>query len=81
VSYIELFFFYGQRYGLAIIEAPAAALNFLIFGVGAAPLKLAMLAVWLAGILRLCWRRQAAARQSPVPFCELNAGELKSKSK
>ena len=43
-------FFYGQRYGLAIVEAPAAALSFLVAGVGAVPLKLAMLAVWLAGI-------------------------------
>ena len=43
-------FFYGQRYGLAIVEAPAAALSFLVAGVGAVPLKLAMLVVWLAGI-------------------------------
>src|SRR5690242_11859942 len=38
-------FFYGQKYGLSIVEAPAAALSFLIFGVGAVPLKLAMLAI------------------------------------
>jgi len=43
-------FFYGQKYGLAIVEAPAAALSFLIFGTGPQPLKLAMLAVWIVGI-------------------------------
>ena len=44
-------FFYGQRYGLAVVEAPAAALSFLLFGAGAVPLKIAMLAIWLAGIV------------------------------
>src|SRR5574339_328759 len=43
-------FFYGQDYGLAIVEAPAAATAFLILGVGAVPLKLAMLGVWIAGV-------------------------------
>jgi hypothetical protein len=43
-------FFYGQSYGLAVIEAPAAAASFLVAGAGAVPLKLAMLAVWLAGV-------------------------------
>ena len=43
-------FFYGQKYGLAIVEAPAAALAFGLFGAGAASLKIAMLAVWLAGV-------------------------------
>ena len=43
-------FFYGQRYGLSIVEAPAAALSFLTLGVGAVPLKLAMLAVWIVGV-------------------------------
>src|SRR5262245_14462810 len=43
-------FFYGQRYGLAIVEAPLAALSFLMAGVSAVPLKLAMLALWLVGI-------------------------------
>jgi len=43
-------FFYGQRYGLAVIEAPMAALNFLILGIGAGPLKLAMLALWIVGV-------------------------------
>lgn len=43
------FFFYGQQYGLSIVEAPAAALSFLIAGVGPVPLKLAMLGVWIAG--------------------------------
>lgn len=44
-------FFYGQRYGLAVVEAPAAAVSFLIFGVGAIPLKIAILALWLTGIV------------------------------
>ena len=43
-------FFYGQDYGLSIVEAPAAAASFLMVGVGAIPLKLAMLAVWIAGV-------------------------------
>src|SRR5574339_1008233 len=43
-------FFYGQDYGLSIIEAPAAAATFLIFGVATIPLKLAMLAVWIIGV-------------------------------
>jgi hypothetical protein len=43
-------FFYGQKYGLAIVEAPAAALAFVLFGASAITLKIAMLAVWLAGI-------------------------------
>jgi hypothetical protein len=44
-------FFYGQNYGLAIVEAPAAALSFLLFGVGVLPLKLAILALWIAGVV------------------------------
>jgi len=43
-------FFYGQDYGLSIVEASAAAAIFLIVGVAAIPLKLAMLAVWIAGV-------------------------------
>ena len=43
-------FFYGQRYGLSIVEAPSAALSFIIFGTGVVPLKIAMLAIWFAGI-------------------------------
>ena len=43
-------FFYGQDYGLALVEAPVAAATFLMFGVAAIPLKLAMLAVWIAGV-------------------------------
>ena len=42
-------FFYGQTYGLSIVEAPAAALSFLLAGVGPVQLKVAMLAVWIAG--------------------------------
>jgi hypothetical protein len=43
-------FFYGQKYGLAIVEAPAAAVSFLIAGVAPVPLKAAILAVWIAGV-------------------------------
>jgi hypothetical protein len=42
-------FFYGQKYGLAIVEAPAAAVSFALFGAGPVTLKLAILAVWVAG--------------------------------
>src|SRR6187399_2842343 len=42
-------FLYGQKYGLAIVEAPAAAVSFALFGAGPVTLKLAMLAVWIAG--------------------------------
>jgi hypothetical protein len=52
-------FFYGQDYGLAIIEAPAAAATFLIVGVATIPLKLAMLAVWIIGV---CFYFLACAR-------------------
>ncbi len=44
-------FFYGQRYGLALVEASAAALSFAIFGVGPVALKAAILAVWIVGAL------------------------------
>ena len=43
-------FFYGQKYGLSIVEAPAAALSFIISSPGAVPLKMAILAIWIAGI-------------------------------
>src|SRR6476620_10679616 len=43
-------FFYGQKYGLSIVEAPAAALSFTLFGTGAVPLKIAILSVWIAGL-------------------------------
>jgi hypothetical protein len=42
-------FFYGQKYGLSIIEAPIAAASFLIAGAGPVPLKVGMLALWSAG--------------------------------
>jgi hypothetical protein len=42
-------FFYGQKYGLAIVEAPAAALSFAIVGAGPIALKGAILAIWIAG--------------------------------
>jgi len=41
----------GQNYGLASIEAGAGALSFLLLGVGAVPLKIAMLALWGAGVV------------------------------
>jgi hypothetical protein len=44
-------FFYGQKYGLAIVEAPVAAVSFLIAGAGPVALKAAILAVWIAGIV------------------------------
>jgi hypothetical protein len=47
-------FFYGQKYGLSIVEAPAAALSFLAFGAGAIPLKVAMLAIWVVGVCFYC---------------------------
>jgi len=43
-------FFYGQKYGLSVVEAPAAALSFIVFGPGALPLKGAILAIWIAGV-------------------------------
>jgi hypothetical protein len=46
-------FFYGQHYGLSSIEAGAGALSFVLFGTGAVPLKLAMLALWTMGVLFL----------------------------
>ena len=46
-------FFYGQHYGLSSVEAAAGAAAFLIFGTGALPLKLSMLAVWTIGVLFL----------------------------
>lgn len=42
-------FMYGQKYGLAIVEASAAAVSFSIFGAGPVTLKLAILAIWIAG--------------------------------
>ena len=42
-------FMYGQKYGLAIVEASAAAVTFSIFGAGPVTLKLAILALWIAG--------------------------------
>jgi hypothetical protein len=44
-------FFYGQHYAFSSVEAAVGALAFLGFGVGAVPLKLAMLALWTAGVL------------------------------
>jgi len=44
-------FFWGQRYGLATVEAGAAAVAFRVAGVGPVPLKIAMLALWTIGVL------------------------------
>lgn len=51
-------FFYGQKYGLAIVEASAAAVSFAIFGAGPVALKAAMLAIWIAGVV--CYFRAFA---------------------
>jgi hypothetical protein len=42
-------FFYGQKYGLAIVEASASAVSFAMFGAGPVTLKASILAVWIAG--------------------------------
>jgi hypothetical protein len=59
-------FMYGQTYGLALVEAPAAALSFALFGAGAVALKLAMLAIWTTGIAFyfLAFLRAIGARRS-----------------
>lgn len=59
-------FFYGQRYGLAVVETPLAALSFLLLGVSAVPLKLAMLVLWLAGVCLyfLAFSRPLGTRRS-----------------
>ena len=44
-------FFWGQRYGLSTVEASAGAASFALFGVGPVPLKIAMLALWVIGVL------------------------------
>ena len=43
-------FFWGQHYGLSLVETVMGALSFALFGTGALPLKVAMLALWTAGI-------------------------------
>jgi hypothetical protein len=59
-------FFYGQKYGLAIVEGPAAALSFLIAGASPISLKVAMLAIWILGIAFyfLAFSRVFGARRS-----------------
>jgi hypothetical protein len=44
-------FFYGQHYALSTVDAVVGALAFRVLGVGAVPLKLAMLALWTIGVL------------------------------
>jgi hypothetical protein len=51
-------FFYGQKYGLAIVEASAAAISFAIAGAGPVTLKAAILAIWIAGAV--CYFRAFA---------------------
>src|SRR4029077_3185372 len=46
-------FFYGQHYAFSSVEAAVGAVSFVMFGVGALPLKLAMLALWTVGVLFL----------------------------
>ena len=44
-------FLYGQNYGLAAVEVAAGASSFLVAGIGALQLKLALLALWTIGIV------------------------------
>lgn len=44
-------FFDGQAYGLSTVEAAAGAAAFAVAGASAVPLKVAMLALWLVGVL------------------------------
>lgn len=59
-------FFYGQRYGLALVEAGAGATFFAAFGESIASLKAAMLVIWALGWLfavltvRRLWGNRAA---------------------
>jgi hypothetical protein len=46
-------FFWGQRYGLSTIEAGLGAVAFVVAGTGAVQLKVAMLALWTAGVVFL----------------------------
>jgi hypothetical protein len=44
-------FFYGQHYAFSPVETVAGALSFVVAGVGAVPLKVAGLALWILGIV------------------------------
>jgi hypothetical protein len=59
-------FLYGQIYGLAVVEAPAGALGFLIGGTDTLPLKVAMLVLWTVGIVAyfLAWSRLVGTSRS-----------------
>jgi hypothetical protein len=46
-------FFYGQAYGLSFFEVAAGAVAFRLAGVGHVQLKLAMLAMWLVGVIAM----------------------------
>lgn len=46
-------FFYGQAYGLSFFEAAAGAAAFRLTGFGDVQLKLAMLAIWLVGVIAM----------------------------
>ncbi len=46
-------YFWGQQYGLAVVETSTDALAFKVFGINVYSLKLAMLFLWTIGILLL----------------------------
>jgi len=46
-------FFYGQHYGFSTIEAGVGAVGIALFGTGPIQLKVAMLALWIVGIVFL----------------------------
>jgi|GEM_PF-3332666 len=46
-------YFWGQQYGLAVVETSTGALAFKVFGMNVYSLKLAMLALWTMGVLLL----------------------------
>jgi hypothetical protein len=59
-------FFYGQHYGFSSIEAAAGALSFLALGAGALALKIAMLALWIAGVLFFYLALSRLMRRGPA---------------
>jgi hypothetical protein len=46
-------FFYGQHYGFAPVETVPSAVAYRLFGASAVALKMAMLALWTAGVVSL----------------------------
>ena len=65
-------FFYGQKYGLSLLEVATAALCFKLFGISAIVLKLAMLLLWTAG----CSLLAGAANRIRGPRAAGLAGSL-----